>query len=257
MSRIIAVANQKGGVAKTATCIQLAAGLQRKGYKVLLVDTDSQRNSSRVYGAESDNVATIHDLLFSRNTDPEECVQKTNMGDIIASDKLMENDNANLCGVRESLTLKKALTPFREKYDFIIIDHNPGQGGTLANALTAADDVIIPMLPEGFSIDGAVDMAERINDIRQFTNKELRVIGILLTFYNGRATLTRQFMEEQEKIEALFETKFFDAKIRTCQAVKDACTYGQSVFDYKNGQNNGAEDYEAFVNEYIERVKGL
>ena len=257
MSRIIAVANQKGGVAKTATCIQLAAGLRKKGYRVLLTDTDSQRNSTNVYKAQTDGVATIHDLLFTRNIDPYECIQHTALGDIIASDKLMESDNANLTGMRESLLLKKALVAFRDDYDFIIIDHNPGQGGTIANALTAANDVIIPMIPEGFSIDGAVDMSERIDSVREFTNHELRVAGILITFYNPRAVLTRQFMEQQDALTRLFNTKIFDAKIRTSQSIKDACTYGTSVFDYKNGANNGAEDYGRFVDEYLDDLRRI
>ena len=257
MARIIAVANQKGGVAKTATCIQLAAGLKRKGYRVLMVDTDSQRNTTNVYKAATDGVATIHDLLFTRNIDPYECIQKTELGDIIASDKLMENDNANLTGMRESLILKKALANFDKDYDFIIIDHNPGQGGTIANALTAANDVIIPMLPEGFSIDGAVDMSERIESVREFTNHNLRVAGILITFYNYRAVLTRQFMEQEDALTQLFNTKIFKTKIRTSQSVKDACTYGVSVFDYKNGNNNGAEDYGKFVEEYLDDLKEI
>ena len=123
MARIIAICNQKGGVAKTTTACALATGLAKRGYKVLMVDTDSQRNSTGVYRAESDGVATIHDLLFTRGIDPFICVQHTENGDIIASDSLMAKDDANLNGVRESLMLKKSLAPFKEKYDFIVLDH--------------------------------------------------------------------------------------------------------------------------------------
>jgi chromosome partitioning protein len=128
MARIIAVCNQKGGVAKTTTSLALATGLIKRGYKVLMVDTDPQRNSTAVYRAESDGVATIHDLLFTRGIDPQQCIQHTEVGDIIASDSLMVKDDANLTGLAESETLKNALLPFSD-YDFIVLDHNPGLDG--------------------------------------------------------------------------------------------------------------------------------
>lgn len=254
MARIIAVCNQKGGVAKTTTACAMATGLAKRGYKVLMVDTDSQRNSTGVYQAESDGVATIHDLLFTRGIDPFICVQHTVNGDIIASDSLMAKDDANLNGVRESLMLKKALAPFKEHYDFIVLDHNPGHGGILNNVLTAADDIIIPMQTDGFSIDGAADLAERINSVKEFTNHDLKVAGILLTLYNGRTSSARKFLEQAGVIEDLFESKVYDAKIRRCQALSDANTSRLSIFDY-DPNGNGAADYSAMIDEYLEGVK--
>ena len=251
MGKIIAICNQKGGVAKTTTACAMATGLQKRGFKVLMVDTDSQRNSTGVYRAETDGVATIHDLLFTRGIDPQICIQHTELGDIIASDGLMAKDDANLNGVRESLMLKKALAPFKDKYDFIILDHNPGHGGILNNVLTAADEIIIPMQTDGFSIDGAADLAERINSVKEFTNRDLKVAGVVVTMVNSRYRSTKDFLAQSEVLERVFDTKVFKTMIRRCQALADANSSRMSIFDY-DPSGNGATDYNALIDEYLE-----
>ena len=252
MARIIAICNQKGGVAKTTTAIALATGLAKRNYKVLMVDTDPQRNSTAVYRAESDGVATIHDLLFTKGIDPRICIQRTEVGDIVASDSLMAEDDANLNGVRRSDTLKKALEYFQD-YDFIVLDHNPGLGGILDNVMTAADDLIIPMQTDGFSSKGAADMAERIASIKKYTNHNLRVAGILLTMYSGRLRSARGFLEQKDVLERVFDSRVFDAKIRRCQALSDANDNCMSIFDY-DPSGNGAVDYNKMIDEYLRGV---
>ena len=251
MAKIVAICNQKGGVAKTTTAIALATGLAKRGFRVLMADIDSQRNSTAVYGAESENVATMHDLLFTRGIDPLSCVQHTRVGDIIASDSLIAKDDANLNGVRESLILKKALEPFCDLYDYIILDHNPGQGGVINNVMTAANEIIIPMQPDSFSSDGAVDLAERINSVKEFTNRDLKVAGVVITFYNSRTRSAKAFLAQKEVLERVFDTKVFNAKIRRCQALPDANDRRVSIFDY-DPSGNGATDYNAMVDEYLE-----
>ena len=255
MAIVVAVCNQKGGVAKTTTAVALATGLIKRGFTVLMVDTDSQRNSTAVYRAQSEGVATIHDLLFTRGIDPMICVQHTEVGDIIASDALMTKDDANLNGVRESLMLKKALEPFMHMYDYIVLDHNPGQSGILNNVMTAANDIIIPMQTDTFSLDGAADLAERINSIKEFTNRELRVAGILITFYNSRTRSAKAFLEEKDVLGKVFDTKVFDAKIRRCQALSDANNQRMSIFDF-DPSGNGAADYNAMIDEYLKIGRG-
>lgn len=252
-AKIIAVCNQKGGVAKTTTACAVATGLAKRGYKVLMVDTDSQRNSTAVYRAKTEKVATIHDLLFTRGVDPMKCVQHTEVGDIVASDSLMAKDDSNMNGIRESVMLRKALAPFKEMYDFIVLDHNPGQGGILNNVLTAADDIIIPMQADGFSVDGAADLAERIASVKEFTNHGLRVAGILVTFYNGRTRSAREFMAQKGALERLFDTKVFEATIRRCQALSDANNSRLSIFDF-DPAGNGATDYNNLIDEYLKGV---
>ena len=254
MGKIIAICNQKGGVAKTTTACALATGLKKRGYSVLMVDTDSQRNSTSVYRAESDGVATIHDLLFTRGIDPAICIQRTEIGDIIASDGLMAKDDANMNGVRESLILKKALAPFKDQYDFIVLDHNPGHGGILNNVLTAADEIIIPMQTDGFSIDGAADLAERINSVKEFTNPNLKVAGVVVTLCNSRYRSTKDFLAQTEVLERVFDTKVFSSMIRRCQALADANSSRMSIFDY-DPSGNGATDYNAMIDEYLEGGK--
>lgn len=255
MARTIAICNQKGGVAKTTTALAFATGLAKRGYKVLMVDTDSQRNSTAVYRAESDGVATIHDLLFTKGIDPAICIQRTELGDIIASDSLMAKNDANLNHLEESERLKEALLPFQEKYNFIIIDHNPGHGGIINNVLTACDDVIIPMQADGFSTDGAADLAQRLNSVKKFTNHHLRVAGVVLTFYNSRTRSAKNFLAQKEILERVFHTKVYDAKIRRCQALADANDHRMSIFDF-DPTGNGAADYNAVIDEYLEGVNG-
>lgn len=253
MADIIAVVNQKGGVAKTTTAIALATGLAKRGFKVLMGDTDSQRNTTGVYRAETENVATMHDLLFTRGVDPMMCVQHTAVGDIIASDGLMAKDDANMSGLRESTMLRKALAPFREDYDFIILDHNPGHGGIMNNVLTAADYAIIPMQTDSFSLDGAADLVERINSVKEFTNHDLKVIGIVITTYNARTRSSKAFLAQKDVLERVFETELFEAKIRRCQALPDANDRRMSIFDH-DPTGNGAKDYNALIDELLERV---
>ena len=253
MAIVIAICNQKGGVAKTTTACALATGLKKRGYKVLMVDTDSQRNSTSVYRAETEGVATIHDLLFTKGVNPMQCVQHTETGDIIASDGLMAKDDANMNGVRESLILKKALSVFQDLYDFIVIDHNPGHGGILNNVLTAANDLIIPMQTDGFSIDGSADLAERINSVKEFTNRDIRVAGVVVTLCNPQTISAKAFMEQKHVIERVFDTKVYSTVIRRCQALADANTNRMSIFDY-DPNGNGATDYNAMIDEYLEGV---
>ena len=181
------------------------------------------------------------------------CVQHTEVGDIIAGDGLMAKDDANMNGVRESLILKKALLPFREIYDFIVLDHNPGHGGIINNVLTAADDVIIPMQTDIFSTDGSADLLERLESVMEFTNPNLRIAGILITFYSSRYNSAKDFIAQKDVLERAFNTKVFDAKIRKCQSLGDANNHRMSVFDYAP-KRNGAKDYDAMIDEYLMEV---
>lgn len=253
MAKTIAVCNQKGGVGKTTTACAMATGLTKRGYRVLMVDVDPQCNSTGVYRAQVDGVATIHDLLFTRGVSPEMCVQHMELGDIIASDGLMEKDDANMTGVRESLILRRGLEPFQNQYDFIILDHNPGLAGILNNVLTAADDVIIPMQTDGFSVDGAAKLAEKISDIKTFTNHGLRVAGVLTTMCDLRSRSAKAFFAQAEALEKVFGAKVFESSIRRCQALADANTHRMSIFDY-DPSGNGANDYNEMLDEYLRGV---
>lgn len=256
MARNIAICNQKGGVAKTTTAIALATGLAKRGYKVLMVDTDPQCNTTGVYQAEIDGVATIHDLLFTRRIDPFICIQHTEIGDIIAGDSIMETDNANLNGLEKTMILKNALQPFQDHYDFIFFDQNPGYSGIMNNVLNASDEVIIPMQTDGFSIDGCAGLAQRINTVQKFTNPNLKIAGILLTLFNGRTTSAQLFLQQKEVIEKVFDSKIFETKIRRSQPLSDANSNRMSIFDY-DPKSNGALDYDSVIDEYLETYKGV
>jgi chromosome partitioning protein len=165
----------------------------------------------------------------------------------------MVKDDANLNGVRESLILKRALAPLREKYDYIVIDHNPGLDGILNNVQTAADEIIIPMQADLFSVEGAADMAERISSIQDLTNPNLRVAGVLITFDYARSVGTKNFLAQSHVLEKAFDTKVFKTTIRRSQSVVDANNNRMSIFDYAP-TSNGALDYNAMIDEYLEGV---
>ena len=253
MARTIAICNQKGGVAKTTTAVNLCVGLRKRGYKTLMCDTDPQRNSTSVFRAETNGVATIHDLLFTRGINTDICIQHMENGDIIAGDGLMAKDDANLNGIGESLILKKALAKFQDRYDFIILDHNPGLNGILNNVLTAADDIIIPMQTDGFSLDAAVDLSVKISSVKELTNHNLRVAGIVATICNPTYTSTKEFFAQKEVLERLFDTMVYEDVIRRCEPLSKANTAGMSIFDYKP-KSNGAVDYDNLITNYL---KGL
>lgn len=184
MGKIIAVANQKGGVGKSTTSICLAAGLQRAGKMTLLIDTDSQRNSTDTYKAESDGVATLYDLLFN-NENFEECVQHREAGDIIASDSMLEDAEMRFpTDASRNHLMKFKCREFIDKYDYIIIDTPPKLGVMLTNVLTFATDIIIPITPDYYALQGMADFLKTIKATRMYTNPGLRVRGILVTKYH-------------------------------------------------------------------------
>ena len=160
----IGIANRKGGIGKSSTALALAAGLQNRGYKVLMVDTDPQCNTTKVYRAKIDGVATLYDIIFS-GYKASDCVQHTNYGDIIASDKSLENSDTQ---VRPSPTMykyiKKALKEVDNNYDYILFDTPAHVGILLGNVLMACQRIITPVTCDSFGIEGITDFYETIKE---------------------------------------------------------------------------------------------
>lgn len=158
MCRVIAVANQKGGIGKTTTAVNIAFDLAEMGKKVLLIDTDGQCNSTDTCRAKVDGTATLYDLLFEQEK-PEECIQHMEKLDIIASDKLLKNPETKFPDDATRLfTMRDACEDIREQYDFIIIDTPPTLGCMLSNALTFADEVVIPVTCDRYGMEGISDL---------------------------------------------------------------------------------------------------
>mgnify|MGYP000850251493 CR=1 FL=1 len=251
MAKIIAITNQKGGVGKTTTATALATGLNLKGKKTLLVDTDSQCNSSDTYRAQTDGVATLYDVLCE-GENALTSIQHTASGDILPADKLLSRAESRLPAVGNGNVLKAALQPILGLYEYIIIDTPPDLGMLLANALTAADTLIVPISPDRYSLQGLADLQETIAAAKRYTNPALTVSGLLLTQYNGRTNLAKDITSDMPGIAAALGTEVFNTPIRISVAAKEAQVMQTSLFEHAPNSTT-AQDYMQLVDELLER----
>lgn len=250
MGKIIAITNQKGGVGKTTTATTMAGALQRRGFKVLLVDCDQQCNSSDTYRAEIAGAATLYDLLFEPVSEPSEMVQHTACGDILAADPLLREADKHLDGVSGTFRMRERLEPLKAEYDFIILDTPPQIGVMLTNALTAADELVVPITADRYGVQGLTQLYETIADIKKYTNAALKVDGLLLVKYTWRTRLSKSLHVAVRKIAEQFGTKVYETTIRESTKTREAQTERVSLYEYAPSCTT-AVDYTNFVNEYL------
>lgn len=253
--KIIAVTNQKGGVGKTTTATALVTGLNRKGYKTLLVDADPQCNSTDTFRALVHNQATLYDVLV--DGDPiEEAIQNTEIGDIVAGDPLLADAEQKITEQGREYRLKEALGELPENmYDFIIMDTPPNLGIMLTNALTAADSCIIPISADKYALQGLSDLGRSVNRVRKYSNANLKIDGLLIVIDEPRTKLSREVKENIPDVCTMLKTKCFKTSIRKAQAVKDAQKSRVSLFTAAP-DCTAAQDYEAFIDEYLSENMG-
>ena len=252
---MIAVANQKGGIGKTTTAVNIAYDLGDMGYRALLIDTDGQCNSTDTLRAAVSGQATLYDLLFEKE-DAAECIQHMDKLDVIASDGLLKNTEKKFPDDAGRLfTMRDACEGIRENYDFIIIDTPPSLGCMLSNVLTFADEVIIPVTCDRYGMVGMNDLYTTIHAARQYTNRGLRVTGVLLNRYRERTTLCREINAALPEALKQFDTAVFETKIRECEDCKKAPAARMSVRQYRPG-SRAAEDYRKLCEEIIRRRAG-
>ncbi len=255
MGKVIAVANQKGGVGKTTTSVNLAASLAATEHTTLLIDIDPQANGSSGVGIDSKEVdASIYEILIGERS-IEEATQTLDMPflDVVASHINLVGAEIEMIDVpeRERL-LKRALQTARRKYDFIVIDCPPSLGLLTLNSLTAADSVLIPVQAEYFALEGLGQLLNTIKIVRQHLNPELEIEGVLLTMFDTRLRLSNQVAEE---VRRYFGEKVFKTIVQRNVRLSEAPSFGKPVLLY-DATSMGSRNYMSLAREIL-RNNGL
>lgn len=252
MAKVIALANQKGGVSKTTTAVNMAAVLANKGYSVCLLDLDSQANATQATDLEEYDVRhTITDELSGEVELKKAIIRRENGYDIIPSDELLSGFEAQT--LENWDILRSDLAAVSKDYDYIIIDTKPALGNLLLMALRASDYVVIPIEARPFAEQGLSQLDQTIQAVRK--RKKPVILGILLTKFHERTVLNRLLKENLEAEAKELNTSLFSTYIREGIAVPESQLMKQAVVDYAP-RSNPALDYVAFVEEIIDRIEG-
>ena len=255
MGKVISVANQKGGVGKTTTAVNLSALLAKKGKKVLLIDTDPQGNATSGVGVDKTVSFSVYDVLVD-DVEIENTLQLTEMKNLEVCPS-----NINVAGAEVQLVskenreykLKEKIEKIKNDYDYVIIDCPPSLGLVTLNAFTASDSVLIPIQCEYYALEGLGQLINTINLVKKRLNKELVIEGALLTMYDARTNLSNQVVKE---VKNYFDDKVYKTVIPRNVKLSEAPSYGMPICMY-DARSKGSRCYDKFAKEFIKNNEDL
>lgn len=251
MAKVLSITNQKGGVGKTTTAINMSASLSRMGQKILLVDLDPQGNASAGSGVDRDSQkATVYEVLMHEAPVQDAIVASGSGYDVVASNRELSGALIELVGEEHrEFRMREALQSIREDYDFILIDCPPSLDLLTVNALVASDAVVIPMQCEYFALEGLTELVNTVRKIRLAFNPELNIEGLLRTMFDRRNSLAREVSSQLEKH---FGDKVYHTVIPRNIRLAEAPSYGKPVLEYDK-RSKGARAYLALAGEVLGR----
>ena len=248
MANIIAVVNQKGGVGKTTTTVNITAALRALGKRVLLCDFDAQANATSGMGVDKNTASpNVYDVLIN-GAEPQKAVVSTKYGDVLPSNKALAGASIEMIAIpdREHL-LQKALEQLVPNYDYIFIDCPPSLEMLTVNALCAAGSLLVPVQCEYYALEGLSQLMNSVRRVKRQYNEQLEIEGVLLTMYDGRLNLTQQVVNEVKKY---FPRKVFATVIPRAVRLSEAPSFGKPI-EYFDRNNKGAYAYSALAEEIL------
>lgn len=253
MGKIISFANQKGGVGKTTSCVNIAASLGVLGFKVLIIDLDPQGNATSGVGISKKLLKATTKELLTGELPVEQIIQETPYKNlhVIPTNTALAGAEFELFDIDEpEFRIKKGLESVKDNYDYILIDCPPSLGMLTINAFTASDGVIVPMQCEFYALEGLSQLMVTINRIKRMYNPELSITGILITMYNGRLLLSMQVIAELEKH---YSDKIFRTKVSRNVKLTEAPSFGKPTY-YHDKSSKGSKEYLEVAKELATRI---
>ena len=252
MAKTIAIVNQKGGVGKTTTCVNLAAALKEEGARVLVCDFDPQANATSGFGVDKTTASpNIYDVLIN-DADVKRAVVETPYGDVIPANKALAGATVEMIAIdKREYLLKNALDQLSDRYDYILIDCPPSLELLTLDSLCAADTVLVPVQCEYYALEGLSDLLSTIRIVKRSLNPAIELEGVVLTMYDGRTNLSMQVAEE---VKRHFPGQVYATVIPRNVRLAEAPSYGKPVTAY-DSLSRGAEAYQELAREVMEKNK--